>query len=142
MITDMLSNSFSRKDIHFTFYKSKDNSARKVVLTASSTDVQQMYEQYSGFEHSGFIERSGYVLDQVFFSSSCKELYEEITGSTVDDTLYYYDLVVNVDERHRGSSAFANLWINDEGNIMATPIIYDKDTAKLVRRNKFTYLLL
>lgn len=139
MITDMISGSLSRKDIYFNFYKTGDNSARKVIITVCSSDVQQMYDKYSGYEHSGFIERAGYVYSQVMFSKACKELYEKITNSTADNS-YYYDLVVNVDDRHRGSSAFANLWINDEGNIMATPILYDNDYVKLVRRKTWTYL--
>ena len=49
-------------------------------------------------------------------------------------------MIVSVDERHKGSSAFANLWINDEGNIMATPILYDNDYVKIVRRSTWTYL--
>lgn len=139
IITDMISGSLSRKDIYFNFYKIGDNSARKVIITVCSSDVQQMYDKYSGYEHSGFIERAGYVYSQVMFSKACKELYEEITNSTADNS-YCYDLVVNMDDRHRGSSAFANLWINDGGNIMATPILYDNDYVKLVRRKTWTYL--
>ena len=69
-----------------------------------------------------------------------KCMKDDDTASIKADDSYWYDMIVSVDERHKGSSAFANLWINDEGNIMATPILYDNDYVKIVRRSTWTYL--
>ena len=128
-----LNGSLSRKDIYFNFYRSEPNDSRKVVISVHSTDVQQMYDAYAGQVIGGYEARYGYVASLAMWTNACEDLYEELSGHKADHS-YIYDLIVSVDARHKGSSAFANLWINAENEIMATPILYDDDYVQLVKR--------
>lgn len=133
MIVDLVNGSLSRKDIYFNFYRSEPNDSRKVVISVHSTDVQQMYDAYAGQVIGGYEARYGYVASLAMWTNACEDLYEELSGHKADHS-YIYDLIVSVDARHKGSSAFANLWINAEDEIMATPILYDDDYVQLVKR--------
>ena len=133
MIVDLVNGSLSRKDIYFNFYRSEPNDSRKVVISVHSTDVQQMYDAYAGQVIGGYEARYCYVASLAMWTNACEDLYEELSGDTADHS-YIYDLIVSVDARHKGSSAFANLWINAENEIMATPILYDDDYVQLVKR--------
>ncbi|MBQ3920317.1 MAG: VWA domain-containing protein [Oscillospiraceae bacterium] len=133
-IIDLINGSLSRKSICFEFYRNEPNDFRKVIITVSSSDVEEMYNLYAGRENSSYIENMGYPFVQVLFSNACASLYEEITGTTIDYS-YTYDMIISVDQKHKGSDIYAQLWLNDEGLVMATPFLYEKDSVKIVRRS-------
>ena len=137
---EMVNGSYSRKGVKFSFYKTKNNDARKVIIHAYSTDAERMYDAYAtGMEYSTFINNSGSPLVQIMISNACRDLYTELTGINPDNSRYY-DLVMRVDERHKGSGCFAELWIDDTGNVVAAQKLYSEDSVKLVSRSSWFYL--
>jgi hypothetical protein len=63
-------------------------------------------------------------------------LYNALTKNPIDNSSIY-DFVITVDKRHNGSSAFAELWIDTSGHIVASPIIYSHDKVEIVKRGGY-----
>ena len=80
--------------------------------------------------HSAYYSNSGSPLTQAAVSLSAKDIYNDVTGKTVNkfDT---YDIEVTVDKRHKGDRYSSYLWINSEGTIMETPILYKNDKVRV-----------
>ena len=76
---------------------------------------------------------------QISISNAAKEVYSELTGNSADKS-YFYDIMVTVDKRHASNGSFAQLWINDNGDVIAAPLLYANDKVQIVRRSGWSYL--
>lgn len=140
-IIELINGSISKNSISFTFYKTKNNNARKVVITASSTDVERMYTPFAtNRPNSAFVNNSGNIMYQINISNAAREVYVKLTGKSYD-TSYFYDILVTVDKRHANNGAFAQLWINNNGDVMAAPLLYSNDKVEIAKRSGLFYWL-
>ena len=139
-IIELINGSITKNSVSFTFYKTEKNDARKVIITATSTDVERAYTPYANdLPTSAFINNSGNVPLQISISNAAKEVYSELTGNSTDKS-YFYDIMVTVDKRHASNGSFAQLWINDNGDVIAAPLLYANDKVQIVRRSGWSYL--
>ena len=46
-----------------------------------------------------------------------------------------------VDKRHANNGAFAQLWINNNGDVMAAPLLYSNDKVEIAKRSGLFYWL-
>ncbi len=129
----------TRKDVVFDFYRTASNAPERVQIFASSSDVQQLYDKYAGSITSLYDVQEGSPFGEVAVDKGCRELYRNLVNKEPDEDCVY-DLVCSVDSNHKGQSNFAELWIDETGNVMATPIIYDNDYVRIVKRTGFKYL--
>ena len=128
-------NSSSSTFLTFTFQESGDN--RRVIIKAGSSQVEQLYNRYANnVPNSAYFSNAGSPLAQAVISSYSEDLYTEMTGNS---TKWYhtYDIQVTVDERHKGSRYSSYLWIDSDGTIMETPILYSNDKVEVGRRSGF-----
>ena len=128
-------NSSSSTFLTFTFQESGDN--RRVIIKAGSSQVEQLYNRYANnIPNSAYFSNAGSPLAQAAVSSYAEDLYTEMTGNS---TKWYhtYDIQVTVDERHKGSKYSSYLWIDSDGTIMETPILYSNDKVEVGRRSGF-----
>ena len=127
--------SFDDIQIGFEFQTSGDE--KRVIIRAGSSSVGLAYSQYAlGIPKSGYMSNSGYPLVQASISSAMEELYSDLTGNP---TKWYetYDYQITVDPQHKGSNYSTYLWINGDGKLMETPILYEKDKVEIGRRKGF-----
>ena len=134
-IEDLIVGPYTRKSVSFTFYKTEKNDARKVIITAASTDAENAYTPYANdLPTSAFINNSGNIPAQLSISNSAEKLYSELTGKSIN-TSCYYDIMITVDKRHANNGNFAQLWINNDGNVMAAPLLYSNDKVEIGKRS-------
>jgi hypothetical protein len=72
----------------------------------------------------------GNVFAQRMVSENAKNMYTALTGKS---TAWYddYDFRFTFDERREGSPYGSYLWINEDGKIMETPIVYSNDKVEI-----------
>lgn len=138
-MNNIVKGSITRRDITFYFYRNDSNTPDRVSIVASSSDMRQQFDAYAGSEHSLYDIQEGNPFGEVAVDRSCRSFYKELTGKEPDED-GVYDLVVSLDSKHKGTDKFAQLWINNKGEVMATPILYDNDYVKIVKRTGFEKL--
>ena len=131
-IHDMIKGSYTKIDIDFVFYKTESGEPYKVCIYACSSDARQLYDKYASDIPHHWSAEQGDLRYYPIVDKNCEQLYRELTNKE-PDTDYFYDLVVSVDKNHKGTSAFAYLWVNENNDVMATPCVYGNDYVKLVR---------
>ncbi len=129
--------SINKTFVKFNFQKTPDNKKR-VIIEAGSLDAQRMFSEYAtNIPDSAYYSNSGNVLAQTAITNMVANKYEEITGNE-QETFTTYDLEVTVDKRHKDDDgAVSYLWINKNGEITETPIVYPKDKVAFGVREGF-----
>lgn len=131
ILTSLASN-MSSKFITFVFQESGDR--RRVIIKAGSTQVEQIYDRYAnGVPNSAYFANAGSPLALGIVSAYAENLYKEKTDNS---TKWYhtYDLEITLDKRHKGSKYSSYLWIDSNGTVMETPILYSNDKITVGRR--------
>lgn len=64
--------------------------------------------------------------DVAFVSHKLKPLYRQWTGDT-PEFWTICNFRVKIDEKHKNAKEFYYLWVNDEGALMTSPIVYPDD---------------
>lgn len=77
---------------------------------------------------------------QINISNAAREVYAKLTGESYDKSCFY-DILVTVDKRHANNGAFAQLWINNNGDVMAAPLLYSNDKVEIAKRSGLFYWL-
>ena len=133
-IIELVNGAVINSSVTFTFYKTKDNSARKVIITARSTSVKNSFDLYANdIPYSAFIANFGYPLDQAYITTYASNLYNSLTGKPIDNWSTY-DIIITVDKKHKSTyGAFAELWIDQYNNVVASPIVYGNDNIQIVK---------
>ena len=109
------------------------------MITASSTDVERMYTPFAtNRPNSAFVNNSGNIMYQINISNAAREVYVKLTGKSYD-TSYFYDILVTVDKRHANNGAFAQLRINNNGDVMAAPLLYSNDKVEIAKELHKTF---
>ena len=138
-ITELINGTVTNKSVSFTFYKTEKNEARKVIVVASSTDVERAYAPYANdISTSAYFCNSGNVTAQIYISKAAQEIYTDVTGYSTEKS-DFYDFMITVDKRHANNGIFAQLWINNNGDVMAVPLLYTNDKVEIGRRYGFLY---
>ena len=131
ILTSLASN-MSSKFITFVFQESGDR--RRVIIKAGSTQVEQIYDRYANeVPNSAYFANAGSPIALGIVSAYAENLYKEKTGNS---TKWYhtYDLEITLDKRHKGSKYSSYLWIDSNGTVMETPILYSNDKITVGRR--------
>ena len=129
--------------VDFIFQESSDNQKR-VIIKAGSYDVERTFNSVpSDVPNSAYYNNSGVGIAQSVISSSVAKLYEKITGNE-PDPFAIYDCVITVDGRHKKNRGVASyLWVNKNGEITETPVIYPNDKVEFgVREGVWAFSVL
>ncbi len=130
-------NSMSNTYLNFRFQKSGDD--KRVIIEAGSSDVQNLYRaKANDMSYSVWASMAGDPLGQGIASSAYGDLYEKFTGQS-PKWYEVYDVEISIDKAHRNSKYSSYLWINSDGEIMETPILYKNDKLVLGRRKGLLY---
>ena len=134
-------NSFcdSVSSIFLTFTFQQYENQRRVIIKAGSNSVEQTFNAYAdGISRSAYFSNAGSPLAQAGVMSYAEDLYKEATGNS---TKWYeiYDIEITVDKMHKGSKYASYLWIDSDGTIMQTPILYSNDRVEVGKRTGLFY---
>lgn len=136
-VFNSLSQSINKVFVKFIFQETSDGQ-RRVMIKAGTTDAASVFNHYANdIPVSAYYNNSGSGFVQACISSSVANLYEEVTGNE-QELLATYDCEVTVDKRHiNDDGAVSYLWINKNGDITETPIIYPNDKVAFGVREGF-----
>ena len=123
--------------VNFEFQKSGDQ--RRVILSAGTNNSSRLFETYAdGKSHSLYWESGGSSIGSEMRSGEIRNLYYELTGNYVS-ILQICDLSISVDKSHLSNPYSSYLWINSNGTIMESPIIYENDKVEIVNKGFFGF---
>lgn len=116
--------------VEFIFQETTDN-RKRVIIKAGSSNIATAYDNtVSNIPISAYYSNAGNPFGQAVISSSVAELYEAVTGNE-SNLLATYDCEITIDEQHRKNRGVASyLWVNKNGEITETPVIYPKDKVE------------
>jgi RHS repeat-associated protein len=115
--------------VNFCFQQSGEY--RRVIIRAGSSDILKIHDQRAtGVSFCMRNQYGGNVFAQRMVSENAKNMYTALTGKS---TAWYddYDFRFTFDERREGSPYGSYLWINEDGKIMETPIVYSNDKVEI-----------
>ena len=129
---------------NITFYQKDDK--RRAVIQVGSSSAQNLFDRYADDQpHSFMMENMTTLGDIPRISYTVKKWYDQLTGQHAS-MKKDYDLEVTADSAHKNSKYSSYLWIDSNGTLMETPMIYENDKVEIGYRHgffwsKFTPLL-
>ena len=137
-VLNSLRDSISNTYITYVFQQCGDQ--RRVIIKAGSSSVEQIFNTCANdVPMSMYDSAYGNPLGQVCISNSARSLYEDLTGD-VSNSDGFFDVSVTFDSRHKGEKYASYLWIDGDGTIMQTPILYENDKVEIAKRDGFLNL--
>lgn len=109
--------------IKFEFQKYGDQ--RRVIIYSGSKKIKEMYDSLAGLTTRFYSLSIPYQL-------GLDRAYEEITGDSVN-LFERANIRLTVDKLHKNQKYSSFLWLDSDGTVMQTPIIYANDRAELVK---------
>lgn len=130
-------------DVNQVFYQlqflQKDDQ-RRVVFKVGSLESQNLYDKYADDSTRSFITSNmTNAGSMVTLSNIVEGIYESFTGEEIGKPFQVYDLCVTVDSAHKNDTYSSYLWVDADGTLMETPIIYKNDSAKIVQWSGFLW---
>lgn len=115
-------------DLYFRFQENGDQ--RRVIIMAGSNKMEAFNNRYSNDKLS--IMGNGSHQER----HRLRNEYETLTG---EESKWFesYAVAMTRDKRHKGSRYHSYLWIDGDGNLMMTPIIYSNDKLEFLKADNF-----
>ena len=131
-VLDSAYKSASSTFLTFIFQQHEDQ--RRVIIKAGSNSTEQTFNAYADeISRSAYFSNSGSPFAQAVIMSNAEKLYKDATGNT-PKWHEIYDIEITVDKRHKGSKYTSYLWIDSDGTVMQTPILYSNDRVEVGKR--------
>ena len=113
--------------INFEFQKDQyDN--KRVIIKTFSTDASYFFDTYAGSIPYSALKYEN-PLGKAIVNNKVAKYLEELTGNKYNDT--GLDMQIYVDENHKYNKYSSYLFINENEEIVETPIIYKNDRVLL-----------
>ena len=117
-----------------TFYQKNDK--RRAVIEVGSSSRQNLANRYANDQPHSFMMENFSFSDVPRISHIVKNWYFELTGER-PMPWKEYDMEVTLDSAHKNSKYFSYLWIDSNGTLMETPMVYENDKVEIGYRHGF-----
>ena len=119
-------------------FQENNDGQKRVIIEAGSSDVEKIFANCANnIPLSVYFSNSGNSVAQMAIENAVESLYEKATGNKAE-IWPIYDCEITIDKHHRYDDGAASyLWINKNGALTETPIVYPNDKVAFGIRKGF-----